>query len=157
MAKVRSDKGVEKRPADERFWEKVNKNGPTVVPELGNCWLWTAALMDTGYGAFYFRRRIRAHHYLLPQPAKGWEWDHLCRVRRCVRPSHLELVTKKVNGLRGISPPAQNARKTECIHGHPLSGDNLIIRPSGVRLCRTCRTEQNQRGWQRRLARRTTA
>lgn len=37
----------------ERFWQYVNKNGPTVRPELGRCWVWTAFIPQAiGYGRF---------------------------------------------------------------------------------------------------------
>jgi HNH endonuclease len=40
----------DRRPLPERFWEKVNKNGPIVRPELGQCWMWTAGRGTCGYG-----------------------------------------------------------------------------------------------------------
>lgn len=51
---------------------------------------------------------------------RGMTIDHLCRHKWCVKPSHLELVSRKVNTLRGISGSAQNARKQECPNGHPF-------------------------------------
>ena len=69
----------------------------------------------------------------------GLELDHLCRTRNCVRPDHLEPVTHRENIVRSpITPMGINARKTECDRGHPLSGDNLKIRPCGRRECRAC-------------------
>lgn len=49
-----------------------------------------------------------------------YEIDHLCRVRHCVNPVHLEAVTKRENVLRGQGHTARNARKTHCFRGHPL-------------------------------------
>ena len=60
--------------------------------------------------------------------------DHLCRVRACVRPSHVEQVTNAVNVLRGDGPTAINASKTVCMYGHL----NWRIRPVGTRDCRDC-------------------
>lgn len=60
--------------------------------------------------------------------------DHLCRVRWCCNPEHLEAVTDKVNILRGESPPARNARKTHCERGHELTA-----KAGGGRHCATCR------------------
>src|SRR5687767_3489091 len=42
-----------------RFWAKVNKNGPIPEhrPDLGPCWLWTAALTK-GYGQFRLNGRM---------------------------------------------------------------------------------------------------
>lgn len=95
-------------------------------------------------------RSILAHrfayelaHGSIPE---GMTIDHKCRVRHCVRPSHLEPVTGKVNILRGESPSAKNARKTHCIRGHPLFGDNLIIRSDNDgRRCRTCQRASERR------------
>ena len=52
----------------------------------------------------------------------------LCRNRRSVNPWHMEIVTGKVNTLRGVGASAMNARKTMCFMGHPFAGSNLIIR-----------------------------
>ena len=126
---------------EERFWQYVDKEGPN------GCWLWTGAKNPKGYGQFQFGGRWgSAHRYayqrfvgVIPQ---GLGIDHLCRVRNCVNYEHLEPVTTKENTLRGISPSALNARKITCPRGHPLSGKNLYLRPSGFRCCRTCRQNQ---------------
>lgn len=83
------------------------------------------------------------YELLVGKISKGLQLDHLCRNPGCVNPSHLEAVSPRENYLRGISPAAQNARKTYCIHGHPLYGENLFLgKPSGKRLgrryCKTC-------------------
>ena len=70
--------------------------------------------------------------------------DHLCRVRNCVNPAHLEPVTSAENILRGMSSPAQNARKTECLNGHAFTVENTLINVIGARVCRTC-TRLNMR------------
>ena len=51
-------------------------------------------------------------------------------------------LTPRENTLRGVGPSALSAAKTHCAHGHPLSGDNLLVtwshgRPA--RVCRECR------------------
>lgn len=59
--------------------------------------------------------------------------DHLCGVKACVRPEHLEAVTQGENVRRAA------ARKTHCPKGHPYSGPNLYVRPgTNNRLCRSC-------------------
>lgn len=70
--------------------------------------------------------------------------DHLCRQTRCVNPDHLEAVTNKVNGLRGYSEPAKNARKTHCIRSHELSPGNLYKYKEGRR-CAECNRERAAR------------
>ena len=124
-------------PSDaDRFWERVQKTD--------TCWLYYP-VTDKGYGRFYmreFRRMIMAHRFaytlLVGAIPDGLSLDHLCRVHNCVNPGHLEPVSHQVNVLRGISPHAQNAKKTHCIWGHPLSGENLLVRKHGRRGCRTC-------------------
>jgi hypothetical protein len=67
------------------------------------------------------------------------ELDHKCRARRCVNPDHLELVTHRENILRGQTIAARRIAQTHCINGHPLSGDNLYLKPSdGGRQCKRC-------------------
>ena len=78
-----------------------------VDPQTG-CWLWQRSTDQLGYGRF---RRPGHHHYAHrmmwelrngPVP-DGLELDHLCRVRRCVNPKHLEPVTHSENMRRGYA------------------------------------------------------
>lgn len=125
------------RPAEERFWEKVDKDGP-LFADLGPCWLWTGGT-SYGYGLFW---NVPAHRWayenLVGPIPPGLHIDHLCRNPPCVNPAHLEPVTVRENTLRGVGTSAQNARKTYCIHGHPFSDENTYRPPSGGRYCRTC-------------------
>jgi hypothetical protein len=134
-----------------RFWQKVDLNGPTSRPALGQCWQWLGAQCD-GYGrhtaapgVVVYTHRYAYELLVGPVPA-GLQLDHICRHRACVNPAHLEPVTQRVNMLRGEGPAAVNARKTHCPKGHPLSGDNVYahtVRATGTpgRRCRTCNTE----------------
>jgi hypothetical protein len=45
--------------------------------------------------------------------------------------------------------PVQKRFKPRCVHGHPLSGDNLFIH-EGRRRCRKCRIERSRGAWLRR-------
>jgi len=118
-----------------RFFAKVDLRGA--------CWLWTAGRYRNGYGQFYLGgKKVLPHRVLYewtvgPIPA-GLDLDHLCRVRHCVRPSHLEPVTRRENLLRGVTIPAAHAAKTHCPAGHPYAGANLRLRPNGARRCREC-------------------
>ncbi len=138
-----------KEPID-RFTEKYIINPDT------NCWEWQAALDRDGYGCFRFTHEqgakswgksyVFAYEYFVGDIPEGMQLDHTCRNRCCVNPKHLEPVTLIENVMRGQSFSAINARKTHCIHKHPLSGDNLYVQPStGYRYCRTCKRQSEQR------------
>lgn len=111
------------------------------------CWLWTGGQNGEGYGLTGFRvngRQVGAHRlsYLLrvgPIP-DGHQIDHLCRVRHCLNPAHLEAVTQGENLRRGNSP-AMIARRTNiCQRGHDLSQPGVAyVRSNGTRVCRPCR------------------
>lgn len=133
--------------AEERFWVKVDKDGP------GGCWLWTASQNGRGYGQIRVSGRLLYAHRVAyelevgPIP-EGLTIDHLCRNPSCVRPDHLEIVTMKVNALRGTSPPAQNAEKERCQRGHPLTESNLVRltgKREGHRRCKQCHSERQRR------------
>jgi hypothetical protein len=128
----------------QRFLGRVDS-----TPGPDACWPWRGTVHHvTGYGHFTVGRRTHMAHRLAyelfhePIPA-GMQLDHLCRVRSCVNPAHLEPVTARENNRRaplGIS--TINAAKTHCPQGHPLSGDNLYMKPQGWRVCRTCKAAQ---------------
>jgi hypothetical protein len=135
-----------------RFWAKA------VVDEATGCWLWTAQIAVDGYARFKHRFRTNLAYRLAYEVLAGpvpdeQQLDHLCRVRRCVNPAHLEVVSQQENILRGEGLAAQNARKTECLRGHPLHGENLNLysfirpngRPSTQRRCRACQRERCRR------------
>lgn len=115
--------------AVERFWAKVC--------DTGDCWLWTASLDSFGYGLFKVDRKTQKAHrwsyaYHVGPIPDGLTIDHLCRVRNCVRPDHLEAVTQKENTAR--------ARKTHCIRGHEFTDGNT----HWVRTCRACWTSRKE-------------
>ncbi|MCG7285380.1 HNH endonuclease [Cellulomonas sp. ACRRI] len=118
------------------FWANVDRT-PT-------CWLWTGYITNYGYGAFAPKRGVtkRAHRVAWeatngPIP-DGLVLDHVCRVRHCVRPDHLEPVTDGENTRRGIGPSALNSRKTKCSKGHPFTPENTRVVGDGRRSCWTC-------------------
>jgi HNH endonuclease len=145
----------------ERFWAKVNKNGPVpdYAPHLGPCWLWTAGgHKRSGYGLYRTSRRYGKPRSLYvhrvsyvastgrPIPER-LEIDHLCRVRRCVNPAHLEAVTRKVNIERGTAYESNRRRCaaiTHCPKKHEYTPENTYYYPNGARACRTCRREEKQ-------------
>ena len=136
------------RPArDERFWARVDKSAE------GGCWLWTGTTFSTGYGALWVDGGQKLAHRLSyemnvgPIPG-GRQLDHLCRVRACVNPEHLEPVTIRENLMRGETNAAANAAKTHCPYGHPYDEVNTYVNPSGHRVCREC-SRSKFRDWYR--------
>lgn len=127
---------------EERFWAKVQRGG--------GCWLWTGATAATGYGMFDGRTAHRTSYQLTVGPIEpGLVIDHLCRVRNCVRPDHLEAVGRGENVLRGETITAANAAKTACKAGHPYDEANTYITPRGKRDCRKCRAAASARYYAR--------
>lgn len=138
-------------PLEVRLWAKVNKNGPVpdYAPHLGPCWLWTAHRSSHGYGRVGVdgkgRQAHRVVYELLVGPIPdGMQLDHLCRVRHCVNPAHVEPVTPRENYRRGFSAFGVNARKTECPQGHPYDEANTYFTPGGGRKCRACMVEDQR-------------
>lgn len=124
-----------------RFWSKTTRDRDT------GCWLWLGYIDPGGYGRFC---RTGAHRWayerLVGPIPEGLQIDHLCRVRHCVNPAHLEPVTPAVNTRRSpIHRAALNRQKTHCHRGHELAGSNLHLqlRPGRTpkRHCRTCLRE----------------
>lgn len=113
-----------------RFWTYVD-----VDPD--GCWLWTGWLKSGGYGGWCagglkFSAHRVAYEWTVGPIPEGLDLDHLCRVRNCVNPAHLEPVTRQENLLRG-----SRSGKTHCPQGHPYTEDN-IYRDAGGRKCRIC-------------------
>lgn len=86
------------RPIIERFWEKVDRNGPVPKhrPELGPCWLWTDQPTSDGYGRLRIAGRDQRAHRLSWVLDRGIPIEdltplvlHHCDRPLCVRPSHL--------------------------------------------------------------------
>ena len=136
----------------KRFWAKVDKDGPVPAarPELGPCWLWIPQASNGGYGQFYLNGKPQLAHrasYMLfvDEIPAGLTIDHLCSVRCCVRPSHLEAVTLLENLRRAEvwkhGAEAQRS-KARCPNGHLYDEANTRITPSGRRHCRACARAQ---------------
>lgn len=121
------------------------------------CWEWQGQVDRDGYGRMTVNYRPHlvhrvAYELFIGAIPEDYEIDHLCRNRPCVNPAHLEAVTKRENSLRSLSPPAINAQKTHCIHGHEFTPENTRIDKSGRRGCRACGREQMRKYYQQRKA-----
>lgn len=117
-----------------------------VSPEPNSgCWLWLGSVNIKGYGRFgrgelAHRTSLRLVGIVIPH---GFEVDHKCRVRCCVNPDHLDVVTHRENLMRGDTITRKAAETTHCPKGHPYEGWNLVLR-SGKRRCRECDRQQQE-------------
>ncbi len=120
--------------------QRILKN---VVVNDDGCWEWQLSLDKDGYGKIHHAKvATRAHRaayiaFVGPIP-DGLETDHLCRVRHCCNPAHMEVVTHRENTLRGTSPSALCARKTHCPKGHAYDPQNTRLDDRNRRNCRAC-------------------
>jgi hypothetical protein len=139
---------MKRKPLHDRFMERFEKTP-------SGCWLWTESLTACGYGRLWDGiKLLTAHRYayehLVGPIPKGLQIDHLCRVRHCVNPAHLEPVTATENWRRGFSDAAVNSRKTHCKRGHPFDEKNTRLK-RGDFLRRECRICERKRklSWSR--------
>lgn len=132
-----------------------------VEPDKSGCWIFIGSRSQGGYGRIYDAERgipVQAHrvtfeHLVRPIPAE-LDLDHLCRVRACVNPAHLEPVTSRENTVRGLAMfnGQHNIVKTHCPQGHPYDFANTRFTPSGWRYCHTCKRKQSADNYQKRKA-----
>lgn len=140
-------------PVEDRFWARVEKTA--------TCWLWHGATAG-GYGRIMVDKvTVGAHRYSYEMhTGKTIEphmvVDHLCGVKHCVRPDHLEPVTQAENirratrsgkrrdtsGLKGLArhvvpsgPNAQSLYCTVCLK-HVPDRSQLV-----GHICGPCREE----------------
>lgn len=115
------------------------------VDEESGCWLWTASLDPKGYGQISSGGRggklMRAHRAVWLATVGPLEvdevLDHLCSVRHCINPDHLDPVSVGENNRRGNGWSGKNAKKTHCPQGHLYIEENTY-RYGSTRMCREC-------------------
>jgi hypothetical protein len=121
--------------AQERLLSKVRYEN--------DCWIFTGSHLPTGYGQFWLDGTMRSAHRVsyelhVGKIPDGLQLDHLCRVRSCINPAHLEPVTLQENNRRG--------RKTHCKYGH-------LRTDIGKRtVCRECQQIANDSRKERRAS-----
>lgn len=104
-------------PANDRFWKKVDKNGPILRPDLGRCWEWTASRIWSGYGQFRdgSSKMTGAHRFAYEQTQgplpEGAMVLHRCDNPPCVNPTHLFLGDNSVNMLDASEKGRLNPRR----------------------------------------------
>ena len=122
----------------------------------GYCWLWLGYIAPNGYGRFSVKdysptsNSAYAHRFSYEQYVdaipNNFTIDHLCRVRHCVNPVHLEPVTYRENIMRGEGRASHNAKMVYCEKGHLLDGYNNYHSTAaiGKRCCRICHNERSK-------------
>jgi len=136
---------------EQRFWEKV---GPHT--DSTKCWLWTAATIQSkklsygrikvgGVTVLAHRLSYAMHYHVVIPP--GMTIDHVkergCTSTLCVNPYHLEVVTGRINTLRGVGVAALEVKRMQCPQGHPYNKENTYVWHE-QRFCRVCRRERQK-------------
>lgn len=138
----------------EKHYRRQRATGSTASPFIDNwtryaidgngCWIWQGPIYWNGYGQL--SRRLfgtqlahRAFYIKKHGPVvKKIDLDHLCRVRSCVNPAHLEPVTRSVNLRRGAG--SHGRIKLTCqkgLHDTTLPGALRESAPGCVE-CKEC-------------------
>lgn len=130
------------RSLADRFAEHV-----MAEPNSG-CLLWVGALTSVGRPSVHFGSGVlsgtHAALYLagiaIPPGALVL---HRCDNPICVNPAHLYFGSYADNqqDARGKGLPGSRIPVDECVQGHPLIGDNLVVYATGRRVCRKCRND----------------
>lgn len=141
-------------PAIDRFLAKIEI-------DANGCWLWQGARTPNGYGQFWFGpdlKRGLAHRwsytFFVGSIPPDRELDHLCRVRECCCPDHLEPVSRLQNVERGDGPRLSRERAAlyappeRCRRGHEMTEANTYTF-RGYQKCRRCKADR-QREYQQR-------
>ena len=108
------------------------------------CLVWVGATNSRGYGVVIVNghqelaHRVAYEAHFGPIP-DGHVLDHLCRVRNCVRPEHLEPVSHAENQRR------RSDAQTHCKWGHEYTAANTVVARNGWRTCRACRISARER------------
>jgi hypothetical protein len=128
-------------PVKTFFYQNV------ALPDENGCMLWTRSLTWDGYAQFKSRRypgryaHRMAYELMVGPIPEGLQLDHLCKVRNCVTPDHLEPVTHAENTRRsdaGKATGAMQRAKTHCPHGHEYTPENTGVY-KGRRYCKKCK------------------
>lgn len=136
------------RKIDVAIWMAENRE-----KRAHECWPWPFGKANkAGYCRTALTgRKMAAHRVMYEMYAgsipKGLTLDHLCRVRSCVNPSHLEPVSLRENTYRGSAVTTLNAMKMFCAQGHRYTTENTGFywhKGTKHRRCRICVNARNR-------------
>jgi HNH endonuclease len=126
-------------PLIDRLMAKITENAD-------GCWIFNGA-RSAGYGVLgragrgtglaYAHRTT--YEFFIAEIPDGLHIDHLCRVRECCNPWHLEPVSQQENNVRS----KRDNPKTHCTHGHEFTPENTG-QGKYQRYCRTCKNAYNR-------------
>lgn len=102
----------------DRFWSKVDKDGPMMPGMDTPCWVWTGSLDSKGYGQInsggHSGKLLRTHRVAWFLVHGDWPKSsalcHRCDCKRCVRTDHLVDNGKSWNALDMYSKGKQGDR-----------------------------------------------
>jgi len=118
-------------PKDEAVERGTGRNNIVKAVDTDDCWLYAGNIDTRGYGRIYqtYHGKIHAHavHRLMYEACvgsipEGLLINHLCEVKICVNPKHLEAVTNKQNIWYSMK-----FGDDRCARGHELTEDNVYI------------------------------
>lgn len=83
---------------------------------ISDCWLWLGSITPKGYGKFFYcGKTYQAHRFVFEflngQIPDGMILHHTCKIRHCVNPAHLEIVTIAINNKYKKEERLKNAAR----------------------------------------------
>jgi len=123
--------------------------------DVGDCWLYKGTVDVEGYTHIRSTTGHRAiyEHLVGPIPA-GMTLDHACRVRHCLNPDHMRVMSIGDNMKSSPKYWATRSKRdwsaTHCRNGHEWADGNQYVAASGDRYCRACSRDSKRRegSWQ---------
>jgi hypothetical protein len=137
------------------FWTNINYDLNT------GCWNWTGCKHPLGYGRMNYMGKVHYVHRLSAHFYLGYDLNselvvcHHCDNPKCFNPKHLFIGTRQDNSVDCVRKGRYDGPKpwTHCKRGHPLSGDNAIVRSdTGRKYCRACANIRNSKLWKENRA-----
>jgi hypothetical protein len=130
-------------------------------PIVGPCLIWTGTpkskypkIWDPDFGKNGDNAAVhRVMYEMFVGPIQD-DLDHLCRVKKCASPAHVEDVTARENLrrhmlTRGYVEPLPDDPDT-CLRGHPLTPENTTYERANGQGQRRCLTCIRERAWRSR-------
>jgi hypothetical protein len=116
-------------------YDEIQEGSHYVVDGRG-CWLWFRGKNATGYACHKFNGKTgRVHRFMYERktgrPAPP-ELDHICGVRNCVNPDHLEPVTHGENMRRAFPKAGRHAEEIRALYAKGGISQQKIAEKFGI-------------------------